>query len=224
MRNLDSTIEDAAKSLGAGSFRIYSSVVIPRLKKPIIYSSLLVGLYVISDFGAVSLMKYSTITKAIYSYYTININSDPVIFYSTLLILLALIISFTQRSSELGETSKVSGTPKEFSKIDLSYRNKFFVYSFYNFDFLVYLPISVLSYWLVKGVYYGSIISASISGAIGSLTISVLTSMFAILIATPIVVMISQYKSKIGSYFEKITLLCMDCLILQLESQCYLLL
>lgn len=30
--------------------------------------------------------------------------------------------------------------------------------------------------------------------------------MFAILIATPIVVMISQYKSKIGSYFEKITL------------------
>ena len=208
MRNLDSTVEDAAKSLGAGSFRIYSSVVIPRLKKPIIYSSLLVGLYVISDFGAVSLMKYSTITKAIYSYYTININSDPVIFYSTLLILLALIISFTQRSSELGETSKVSGTPKEFSKIDLSYRNKFFVYSFFIIliFFGLLLPISVLSYWLVKGVYYGSIISASISGAIGSLTISVLTSMFAILIATPIVVMISQYKSKIGSYFEKITL------------------
>ena len=208
LRNLDSTVEDAAKSLGAGSFRIYYSVVIPRLKKPIIYSSLLVGLYVISDFGAVSLMKYSTITKAIYSYYTININSDPVIFYSTLLILLALIISFTRRSSKLGETSKVSGTSKEFSKIDLSFRNKFFVYSFFIIliFFGLLLPISVLSYWLVKGVYYGSIISASISGAIGSLTVSVLTSMFAILIAIPIVLMISQYKSKIGSYFEKITL------------------
>ena len=90
-------------------------------------------------------MKYSTITKAIYSYYTININSDPVIFYSTLLILLALIISFTQRSSELGETSKVSGTPKEFSKIDLSYRNKFFVYSFFIIlIFLVYFYQLVL--------------------------------------------------------------------------------
>ena len=49
LRNLDSTIEDAAKSLGAGSFRIYSSVVIPRLKTHNLFFSL-VGLYVISDF------------------------------------------------------------------------------------------------------------------------------------------------------------------------------
>ena len=69
LRNLDSTVEEAARSLGVKRFRIYTSVVIPRLRKPIIYSGLLVGLYVISDFGAVSLMRYSTITKAIYTYY-----------------------------------------------------------------------------------------------------------------------------------------------------------
>ena len=65
--NLDSTVEEAARSLGVSRIQMYTKVVIPRLRQPIIYSSLLVGLYVISDFGAVSLMKYSTITKAIYS-------------------------------------------------------------------------------------------------------------------------------------------------------------
>ena len=63
LRNLDSTVEDAARSLGVKKIKMYRSVVLPRLKKPIIYSSLLVGLYVISDFGAVSLMKYGTLTK-----------------------------------------------------------------------------------------------------------------------------------------------------------------
>ena len=100
---------------------MYTKVVIPRLRQPIIYSSLLVGLYVISDFGAVSLMKYSTITKAIYSYYEFNINGDPVIFYSTLLILVALIISFIQRGSNISRSAKVSGTPKK----TYTKRNKF---------------------------------------------------------------------------------------------------
>ena len=94
LRNLDSTVEDAARSLGKNRFNVYTQVVIPRLKKPIIFSGLLVGLYVISDFGAVSLMRYSTLTKAIYSYYEFNINGDPVIFYSSILIVLAS-VSYT---------------------------------------------------------------------------------------------------------------------------------
>ena len=107
LRNLDSTVEDAARSLGVNQFKVYTNVVIPRLKKPIIYSGLLVGLYVISDFGAVSLMRYSTVTKAIYAYYELSILGDPVIFYSSLLIVLALIISFAQRGSDTSRLSLI---------------------------------------------------------------------------------------------------------------------
>jgi len=119
LRNLDSTVEDAARSLGVNQLKVYTNVVIPRLKKPIIYSGLLVGLYVISDFGAVSLMRYSTVTKAIYAYYEFSILGDPVIFYSSLLIVLALIISFVQRGSATSRSAKVSGTPRIPKKIKL---------------------------------------------------------------------------------------------------------
>ena len=208
LRNLDSTVEDAARSLGVKKIKMYTKVVIPRLKKPIIYSSLLVGLYVISDFGAVSLMKYGTMTKAIYSYYVININGDPVIFYSTILILLALVISFAQRGSELSRSAKVSGTPREITKIKLSQKNKIFVLTFFGIVifFSLLLPVSVLSYWLIRGLANGNSVSGALSGVAGSLTAATVTSVFAMVIATPIVVMISQYRSKFGDIFEKVTL------------------
>ena len=152
LRNLDSTVEDAARSLGVNQFKVYTNVVIPRLKKPIIYSGLLVGLYVISDFGAVSLMRYSTVTKAIYAYYELSILGDPVIF-------LGLII-----------------------------------------------PVSVLSFWLIRGIYYGNDVSSSIPGILGSFSAAITTSFFAIIIAMPIVILISQYKSRFGDLLEKIML------------------
>jgi len=208
LRNLDSTVEDAARSLGVKKIKMYTKVVLPRLKKPIIYSSLLVGLYVISDFGAVSLMKYGTMTKAIYSYYVININGDPVIFYSTILILLALVISFAQRGTELSRSAKVSGTPREIIKIKLSKKNKILVLTFFGIVifFSLLLPMGVLSYWLIRGLANGNSVSGTFSGVVGSLTAATVTSIFAMIIATPIVVMISQYRSKFGDIFEKVTL------------------
>ena len=208
LRNLDSTVEDAARSLGVKKVKMYTSVVLPRLKKPIIYSSLLVGLYVISDFGAVSLMKYGTMTKAIYSYYVININGDPVIFYSTILIFLALIISFAQRGSDISRSAKVSGTPREMEKIKLSKKPKILVLAFFFvlIFFSLFVPVSVLGYWLFRGLAQGNTVSGALSGILGSLTAATVTSILAMAIATPIVVMISQYRSKFGDLFEKVTL------------------
>ena len=208
LRNLDSTVEDAARSLGKNRFNVYTQVVIPRLKKPIIFSGLLVGLYVISDFGAVSLMRYSTLTKAIYSYYEFNINGDPVIFYSSILIVLALLISFIQRGSEESRSAKVSGTPKISEKTNLTPRSKILIYSFMSliiFSGLV-LPISVLSYWLIRGLSAGNSVRAVFGGVVGSLSVSLLAALFSVVVSTPIIIMVSQYRSKFGNIVERIML------------------
>lgn len=208
LRNLDSTVEDAARSLGKNKFSVYTQVVIPRLKKPIIFSGLLVGLYVISDFGAVSLMRYSTVTKAIYSYYEFKIDGDPVIFYSSILIVLALIISLIQRGSQESRSAKVSGIPKISEKVNLSRKSKVLVYSFMSliiFSGLV-LPMSVLSYWLIRGLAAGNSVRTVFGGVIGSLSVSLLAALFSVIISTPIIIMVSQYRSKFGNVLERIML------------------
>ena len=208
LRNLDSTVEDAARSLGKNKLSVYTQVVIPRLKKPIIFSGLLVGLYVISDFGAVSLMRYSTVTKAIYSYYEFKIDGDPVIFYSSILIVMALIISLIQRGSEESRSAKVSGIPKISEKVNLSRKSKVLIYSFMSliiFSGLV-LPISVLSYWLIRGLAAGNSVRAVFGGVVGSLSVSLLAALFSVIVSTPIIIMVSQYRSKFGNILERIML------------------
>ncbi len=59
--------EEAARLLGAGPWRAVVTVVLPQLRGSITAGSLLVFLYVLSDFGAVSLLRYDTITRSIYA-------------------------------------------------------------------------------------------------------------------------------------------------------------
>ena len=208
LKNLDVSVEEAARSLGRNRLQVYTSVVLPRLKKPIIFSGLLVGLYVISDFGAVSLMRYSTVTKAIYSYYTFKIDGDPVIFYSGLLMMLALALSVLQRSTRLARSAAVSGTPRLARKQEVSRRNRIIIYIALIglISLSLILPISVLSYWLIRGLNAGNDVRAAFGGVAGSFAAASVTSFAAILVATPVVIMISQYRSRLGRFIERVML------------------
>ena len=208
LKNLDVTVEEAARSLGKSRIQVYTSIVLPRLKKPIIFSGLLVGLYVISDFGAVSLMRYSTVTKAIYSYYIFKIDGDPVIFYSGLLIILALALSVLQRSTQLARSAAVSGTPRSARRQQVSFRNRFLIYLFLGslVSLSLVLPVSVLSYWLIRGLNAGNNVRTAFGGVWGSFTVSIATSLAAIVVATPVVIMVSQYRSRLGRIIERVML------------------
>jgi iron(III) transport system permease protein len=61
------SLEDAARLLGDSSWRAVRNVVLPQLRRSIVAGTLLVFLYGLSDFGAVSLMRFDTITRVIFS-------------------------------------------------------------------------------------------------------------------------------------------------------------
>lgn len=69
MKGLDPLLEEVARSLGKTSSQVFSRVVMPQLRAPIIAGSLMIVLYTISDFGAVSIVRYDTFTTAIYDAY-----------------------------------------------------------------------------------------------------------------------------------------------------------
>ena len=66
---MDPSMEESARSLGKGPIRTLVTVTVPMLRPAIAAGSLLVALYVLSDFGAVSLMRYETFTWSIYQQY-----------------------------------------------------------------------------------------------------------------------------------------------------------
>ncbi len=64
---MDASLEDAARVLGAGRWRRFRRVTLPLLSTALLSGGLLAALYTLSDFGAVSLLRYETFTWAIYN-------------------------------------------------------------------------------------------------------------------------------------------------------------
>lgn len=66
---LDTHLEDSARTLGVGRFRIFYRVTLPQLRPAFAAGGLVVALHVLGDFGVVSLMRYDTFSLAIYQQY-----------------------------------------------------------------------------------------------------------------------------------------------------------
>ena len=64
---LDPSLAEAARSLGAGPRETFRRVTLPALRPAFLSGALVVGLYVMGDFGVVGLMRYETLSFAILS-------------------------------------------------------------------------------------------------------------------------------------------------------------
>lgn len=65
LRGLDPALEENARLLGAGRHRRLRTVILPQLARPFSAGCLLVALYALSDFGAVSITRVATLTVSI---------------------------------------------------------------------------------------------------------------------------------------------------------------
>ena len=97
LRAIDPATEEAATGLGAGRWRVFGTVTLPQLRPALVSSGLLVGLYTVSDFGAVSLLRYDTFTRAIYTLYRGQLDRRPSATLSLILMALAVVILLLER-------------------------------------------------------------------------------------------------------------------------------
>lgn len=97
LRTVSRSHEEAARLLGAGPLRTVLTVVVPQLRQAAAAGGLLVFLYVLSDFGAVALLRYDTITRAIYS--TRLLDRSTSVTLGLFLAVLAVLVALAARSA-----------------------------------------------------------------------------------------------------------------------------
>lgn len=67
MASLAPSLEESARMLGRSPWQVFRTVVLPQISGAIWAGALLVFLYAISDWGAVNLLRYDTLTRDIYA-------------------------------------------------------------------------------------------------------------------------------------------------------------
>jgi iron(III) transport system permease protein len=91
------SFEEVARTCGASPLRRMLFVTLPLLRPSIVAGTALVILYVISDFGAVSLLRYQTLTYAVFQQMTGRADNQAASILSILLVILALLFLLTER-------------------------------------------------------------------------------------------------------------------------------
>ncbi|MCH8949589.1 MAG: iron ABC transporter permease, partial [Chloroflexi bacterium] len=87
---LDPALEEASRGLGHGAWATFRRVTLPHLRPAIAAGGLLVALYTLSDFGAVSLLRFNSFTRVIFLQYETAFDRTLAAASSLVLVMVAL--------------------------------------------------------------------------------------------------------------------------------------
>lgn len=91
------TLEDAARTLGLGRRRTFLRAQFPQLRAAVSASALLSALYVLSDFGAVTILRYGTLTRGIFLEYRSSFDRSAAAVISLVLVAFTLLFIVAER-------------------------------------------------------------------------------------------------------------------------------
>ncbi|TFC04723.1 iron ABC transporter permease [Cryobacterium adonitolivorans] len=154
LRRLDPTVEEAAGSLGSGPGGVFLRVVLPQLRLPILGGSLLVGLHLLSEYGAFAMIRFDTFTTAIVEQYRSTFNGPAANALAGVLVLCCLFL-LVGESGARGRSRYArigSGVAKDaqrrglgmFTPLGYLFLGGLFVLS-------IGVPFSSVIRWLVRG-------------------------------------------------------------------------
>ncbi|MGH2659298.1 MAG: ABC transporter permease, partial [Actinomycetota bacterium] len=158
LRGQDPALEEAARSLGRSRWEAFRTVTLPLLRPSIAAGGLLVALYTLHDFGAVSLMRFQTFTQAIFLQYRGAFDRTPAAILSLILVALALaVLAVEQRSRGRARYFRTAGgSARPPQPIPLGrWRRPALAFCMLVVAMGFLLPVSVLGVWLARGVAGG---------------------------------------------------------------------
>lgn len=91
LQRTDGALDEVAAALGRGPFGIFRSVTLREIRVATTGGALLVALYTMSEFGAVSIMRYESLTQTIYRSYRASFDRRPPAVLGCLLVAIMLV-------------------------------------------------------------------------------------------------------------------------------------
>ncbi len=206
--NLDPATEDAARSLGHGSWGTMLRVTLPQLRPAIAVGSLLVALYTLSDFGAVSLMEYPTFTWVIFQQYESAFDRSIASVLSLVVVGIALVILLleSQTRGRLSYYRTGAGASRGPRVVTLG-RWKWPALSLCAavVGLSLVLPTAVLLHWLVRGVLAGEPMLFLFAATWNSVMAAGMAGVAAAAFSVPLAVLVVRYPGVLSRLLDRVT-------------------
>jgi iron(III) transport system permease protein len=195
LRNLDASLEEAARSLGQSRVDVFRRVTFPAVRPAVAAGALLVALYVVSDFGAVSLMQYPALTRAIYLQYETLFDRDPAAVLALVLVLLtAVLLVVEARVRSRGRYHRSAAAAAREPELVPLGRWKWPATGLCAAVVALFLvlPVGVLAYWTVRAAPSARPLEVAWRAALDSALASSLAAAVAVAAALPLAFLVQR--------------------------------
>jgi iron(III) transport system permease protein len=202
---IEPSMEEAARSLGKGPWRTFFRVNLPQLRPAIAAGALLIALYTVSEFGAVAMLRYDTLTPLVYIQYTTSFNRADAAALGLPLIGLAILIVGIDGLTRGHARYYGRGQQRPPRELRLG-RWRWPAFGFCALVVLagVGMPVFVILYWLVKGLSTEGTTSFVVEAAFNSARASGLAAVAAALACLPIALLAVRQRGPFSALLEKV--------------------
>ena len=209
LRRIDTGLIEVAQTLGLKRFQIFLRVILPQTRRNISAGALLTGLYVMSDFGAVSLLNTETLTFSIQNMYKASYDRSAAAVISIVLILASILfIVLEEKFKGQGKNAAMAKTysVKNLLIEKISYKVSTLLFLALYVALAVVVPFYVLISRFIgnpEPIEFSELFSAAIS----TITVAGLGALIALLLALPVAIMSTQSNSRTAQTAERIILI-----------------
>jgi len=204
--SLPPQLEESARLLGRRPAAVFRTVVLPQASTAIWAGTLLVFLYTISDFGAVSIMRFTTLTSEIYQSKLVPSTWLPL---ALLLAVVALITVVLERRAGRRRARTDAVRARRALAVPLGrWRWPAGVFVAFVLANALIGPLAVLATWAVRGLLdsgqrTGSLAIANgpaslVGPAVNTVTVSVIAAVVAVALVLPVAYLTTRYRSRFG--------------------------
>ena len=202
LARFDSATEEVASSLGAGKFAVLRKITWPNIKGATVSGGLLSALYVLSDFGAVSIVRYDTFTRAIYNAYRASFDRNLAATLALVLVAVTVLVLVVESKSR---GTKPIGTviANRLNRIDLRIWKLPLVALLTGIATVsLLIPLASLTRWSIIGLpetNWQQVFEALFS----SIYLSVSGGMLTALLAVAVALVVVRFRHRFGFVLER---------------------
>jgi len=205
---MDPALEESSRGLGYSGWTTFRKIIMPLLRPAIASGSLLVALYTLSDFGAVSLLRFETFTWAIFTQYEGALDRTLGAAMSLALVVVALSLvgleGVTRSQSQYYRSDQGVARPSRTMPLG-KWRWPAEAFCAVVTMAALVLPMVILVFWVVRGVSLGEPFLLLWGAMRNSLYVSALAAGAAIIAALPVAILTVRFPGIFSTFLERIT-------------------
>lgn len=204
-RAVDPSLEEASTGLGRSRASTFFRVTLPIARPSIVAGALLVALYTLSDFGAVSLMQYDALTRAIFLQYRALFDRTPAAVLALVLVVLTAIILTLEARARRGGVPGRPSAGRASRPVELG-RWRWPALGFCAAVAGVFLavPLAVLGWWLARAVSLGYDLDIAWRPLANTVLVAFAAAGAATLAALPIALLARRHASRPTMLLERL--------------------